>query len=106
MADDDCVTDPSGRCTRWSHPHPEYREQTPGGRWAVSDAANRLLTALRDCVAQATDYGEQEGGFVAFYILPTGPIHRAIPLLQEFGITVRPHGHPTPPPGQDQGGAE
>lgn len=50
----------------------------------------RLLNALADCVVKATEYGEQDGGFVAVYILPTGPIHRAIPLLQELGITVRP----------------
>lgn len=50
----------------------------------------RLLNALADCVVKATEYGEQGGGFVAAYILPTGPIHRAIPLLQELGITVRP----------------
>ena len=49
-----------------------------------------LLHALADCVVEATEYGEQEGGFVAYYILPTGPLHRAIPLLQLYGITVRP----------------
>jgi len=79
------------------HPGPD---QADGGRWAVSDAANRLLTALADCVRQATDYGEQDGGFVAFYLLPTGPIHRAIPLLQEYGMTVRPHTAPDPGPDQ------
>lgn len=49
-----------------------------------------LIDALADCVTKAVEYGEQDGGFVAFYLLPTGPIHRAIPLLQRHGITVRP----------------
>lgn len=50
----------------------------------------QLLDALADCVVKATEYGVQDGDFVASYILPTGPIHRAIPLLEENGITVRP----------------
>ena len=50
----------------------------------------RLTAALADCVIKCTEYGTQDDGFVAFYITPTGPIHRAIPLLQEHGITVRP----------------
>jgi hypothetical protein len=49
-----------------------------------------LLDALADCVIKATEYGDQDGGFVAAYIMPTGPIHRAIPLLERHGITVRP----------------
>lgn len=57
---------------------------------AVCEARDALLTALADCVAKATEYGQQGGGFVASYILPTGPIHRAIPLLDRLGVTVRP----------------
>ncbi len=54
-------------------------------------AAHAATTALlADTVVKATEYGVQDGGFVANYILPTGPIHRAIPALQEQGITVRP----------------
>ncbi|MEU4781047.1 hypothetical protein [Micromonospora sp. NPDC023633] len=50
-----------------------------------------LVDALADCVTKAVEYGEQDGGFVAFYLLPTGPVHRAIALLQErHGVTVRP----------------
>lgn len=49
-----------------------------------------LRDALADCVVKATAYGTQDDGFVANYIMPTGPIHRAIPLLQHYGITVRP----------------
>lgn len=51
----------------------------------------QLIDALASCVARASDYGTQdEGDFVAFYLLPTGPIHRAIALLQQHGINVRP----------------
>lgn len=49
-----------------------------------------LTNALADMVAKATDYGSQDGGFVAAYIIPTGPMHRAIPLLDNVGISVRP----------------
>jgi hypothetical protein len=55
--------------------------------WAKHD---QIVGALADTVAKATDYGVQDGEFVAAYILPTGPIHRAIPLLSELGIDVRP----------------
>jgi len=51
---------------------------------------DQVVNALADCVIKATEYGDQDGGFVAMYLLPTGPIHRAIPLLQRLGITVRP----------------
>lgn len=60
------------------------------------DRAQRMQDALADVVTKATDYGTQDGEFVANYLLPTGPIHRAIPLLQEFGVTVRP-GRPANP---------
>jgi hypothetical protein len=56
----------------------------------VSAETRALLDALADCVVKATEYGTQDGGFVASYILPTGPIHRAIPLLQQYGIDVSP----------------
>ncbi len=49
-----------------------------------------LLNALADVVTKATDFGEQDDGFVSHYLLPTGPIHRAIPLLQRLGFTARP----------------
>lgn len=49
-----------------------------------------LREALADCVVKATEYGVQDGDFVASYILPTGPIHRAMPLLEGEGVTVRP----------------
>jgi hypothetical protein len=65
----------------------------------------RLIDALADCVVKATEYGKQDGGFVAYYLLPTGPIHRVISLLQELGVTVRPgfdgrHKPTTDPQGQ------
>jgi hypothetical protein len=45
---------------------------------------------LADTVVKATDYGVQDGDFVAMYLLPTGPIHRAIPWLDQHRINVRP----------------
>lgn len=51
---------------------------------------------LADVVAKATDFGVQDGDFVANYLLPTGPIHRAIPWLDQRGISVRPGRIPDP----------
>lgn len=59
-------------------------------RRVTPEDAVDLADALADCVTKAVEYGEQDGGFVAMYLLPTGPIHRAIPLLERLGITVRP----------------
>jgi hypothetical protein len=56
--------------------------------------AERAEAVLRDVVVKATAYGMQDGDFIAAYILPTGPIHRAIPLLAERGIHVRPRDEP------------
>jgi len=56
----------------------------------MTDSERALVNVLADIVAKATEYGTQEGGFVATYILPTGPLHRAIPLLQQYGLTIRP----------------
>lgn len=60
------------------------------GRPGIAEERQQLIDALADCVAKATDYGIQDGGFVVMYLLPTGPIHRAIPLLERMGVTVRP----------------
>lgn len=61
---------------------------------AAAVRVNADLTAVRnmlaDCVVKATEYGTQDGEFVAMYLLPTGPIHRAIPYLDSVGINVRP----------------
>lgn len=46
-------------------------------------AADNLLA---DIVKKAAPYGTQDGDFIASYILPTGPIHRAIPYLDNKGI--------------------
>lgn len=48
------------------------------------------LGLLADLIVKCTEYGTQDGGFVAMYLLPTGPVHRAIPFLEQRGITVRP----------------
>lgn len=50
--------------------------------------ADYLLHLLADVAAKATPYGEQDGGFVATYILPTGPIHRILAALGEHGRSV------------------
>lgn len=49
-----------------------------------------LANALADVVAKAVERGTQDGGFVLMYTLPTGPIHKAIPLLERMSIIVRP----------------
>lgn len=79
---------------------PEFYQGVRRAYGAALDAAGlttglpptvgELLGALADCVVKATEYGTQDGGFVAMYLLPTGPIHRAIPLLERYGVTVRP----------------
>lgn len=53
-------------------------------------AERRLVDALADVVVKCAAYGEQDGGYVFLYLLPTGPIHRAIVLLGELGVIVRP----------------
>lgn len=56
----------------------------------AAGAVVELAGALADCVVKATPYGVQDGDFVATYILPTGPLHRAMPLLERLGVIVRP----------------
>lgn len=56
----------------------------------MTDLERELLDALADCVVKATPFGVQDGDFVATYILPTGPLHRAMPLLERHGVIVRP----------------
>jgi hypothetical protein len=56
--------------------------------------AERAEKVLSDIVTKATPFGVQDGDFIASYILPTGPMHRAIPLLAEQGVHVRPMGEP------------
>jgi hypothetical protein len=64
---------------------------------AVTGERDDALQMLADFVFKATEYGTQDGDFVANYLLPTGPIHRAIPWLEQRGINVRPgfDGRPT-----------
>jgi hypothetical protein len=56
----------------------------------VDAGADPLVDALADVVVKCAAYGEQDGGYVFLYLLPTGPIHRAIVLLGERGVIVRP----------------
>jgi hypothetical protein len=58
---------------------------------------DEAVELLADLVAKCTEYGTQEGEFVAYYLLPTGPVHRAIPWLEQHGVTVRPGQPPTRP---------
>jgi hypothetical protein len=54
------------------------------------ETAQEAVSLLADLVVKCIDYGVQDGDFVASYLLPTGPVHRAIPWLEQRGITVRP----------------
>lgn len=56
----------------------------------VPEYMQQFVTALADCVVKATPYGEDSDGFIAHYLMPVGPLHRAMPLLERFGIVVRP----------------
>lgn len=56
----------------------------------VAGADRRLIDVLADLVVKSAPYGEQDGGFVFVYLVPTGPVHRAITLLHEYGVIVRP----------------
>lgn len=69
----------------------------------MTDLERRLIGALADCVVKATEFGIQDGEFVASYILPTGPIHRAIPLLEQVGVIVRPGFDGRPSTGERDG---
>jgi hypothetical protein len=59
-------------------------------RAGLEDAAREAVDLLADMVVKCTEYGTQDGDFVASYLLPTGPVHRAIPWLDQRGINVRP----------------
>lgn len=59
-------------------------------RQAGAEAAELLADMVVRCTEHGTQDDNGDGGFVASYLLPTGPIHRAIPWLQERGIVVRP----------------
>ncbi len=48
------------------------------------------VALLADIVVKSTDFGQDADGFITHYVMPTGPMHRAIPWLQNHGVTVRP----------------
>jgi hypothetical protein len=56
----------------------------------IQETAQQAIDLLAGLVVKCTEYGSQDGDFVAYYILPTGPVHRAIPWLDQRGISVRP----------------
>lgn len=58
----------------------------------LQDDVDYLLYLLVDVASKATPYGGQDGGFVAMYLLPTGPIHRILSTLGQYGRSV-----PLPP---------
>lgn len=64
-----------------------------------ADADRALIDALADLVVKCAPYGAQDVGFVFVYLVPTGPVHRAIALLHEQGVITRPgfDGRATPP---------
>lgn len=41
----------------------------------------KLVRAIREIDAKATPYGEDEDGFVSHYVMPVGPLHRALGLV-------------------------
>jgi len=62
---------------------------------AVGEAQKPLLDALQKIVNRAAPDGTQEDGdYVGFYVVPTGPIHLAIPLLQAAGRDAQSHNVP------------
>ena len=78
-------------------PHPKMglHDLSDLGEWARTATRHRAerdraIQIIADLVAKGTPHGEDKDGFIAFYILPTGPIHRAIPYLDEHGIPARP----------------
>lgn len=70
--------------------HEAFNQELIAGQDNLRAELAKTRDALADCVVKATEYGTQDGGFVAMYLLPTGPIHRAIPMLDAVGINVRP----------------
>jgi hypothetical protein len=54
---------------------------------AELEQANDLIA---DMVFKCTEYGHDGDDWITSYIMPVGPIHRAIPWCQKYGITVRP----------------
>ncbi len=56
-------------------------ERPAGSALSEDPQADAMIEALTDCVNGSYEQGEQDGGFVAYYVTPTGPIHRAMALL-------------------------
>lgn len=65
--------------------------------WGREEVARRFvppiaLELLADIVRSAKPRGEDEDGRVLYYWIPTGPIHRAVPFLDQHGIDRLPLG--------------
>ena len=55
----------------------------------LASSQDQVLRALKDMVIRCAPDGTQDDGdFVGFYVLPTGPVHRAIATLQNVGISA------------------
>ena len=65
--------------------------------WREATSTDVVL-ALQDCVTGSYEYGTQDGNFVAAYVAPTGPIHRAITVLQANARIVNPKAQEVMPP--------
>jgi hypothetical protein len=46
-----------------------------------SELIAKLVRAIREIDAKATPYGEDDDGFVTRYVMPVGPLHRALGLV-------------------------
>lgn len=68
----------------------DHLTDAPADADDLAAEVGRLTGALTDLVVKATPFGTQDGDFIATYIVPTGPIHRAIPILDAHGIHARP----------------
>lgn len=80
------VAEHRDRATRAEYAQREAESE----RDALQARIDELVNALADVVARAIPYGDDEDGFIMHYLSGTGAIHAAIPLLDRYGITVRP----------------
>lgn len=60
--------------------------------YVADDMIRELADALADVVVKAMPADEFENGDIMTYLSGTGAIHRAIKILAEYGVHVRPSG--------------
>lgn len=62
---------------------------------STEDELDKVLNLLESIIANAAPDGTQDDGdFVGFYVLKTGLIHKAIPLLRKYKRVDMPMGDP------------